>query len=180
MIFDVKCSHLCAAEIAAAGGVPIMWNTGHSLIKKKMREEGALLAAEMSGHVCFADGYFGYDDATFAACRLVQILSRTRSPLSALLADLPKTYATPEIRIECPDEKKAGIVDALKRHFTERYDTIGIDGVRVVFKDGWGLVRFSNTQPVLVLRFEAETPARLEEIKRLVGGKLSEYLPVEI
>lgn len=180
VIFDVKCSHLCAAEIAAAGGVPIMWNTGHSLIKKKMREEGALLAAEMSGHVCFADGYFGYDDATFAACRLVQILSRTRSPLSALLADLPKTYATPEIRIECPDEKKAGIVDGLRRHFAERYDTIGIDGVRVVFKDGWGLVRFSNTQPVLVLRFEAETPARLEEIKRLVGGKLSEYLPVEI
>ena len=157
-----------------------MWKTGHSLIKKKMREEGAPLAGEMSGHVCFADGYFGYDDATFAACRLVQILSRADRPLSELLADIPKTCATPEIRIDCPDEKKFGIVEELKRYFSARYDTLDIDGVRVIFRDGWGLIRPSNTQPVLVMRFEAETPARLEEIKGLVAGKLREYLPVEI
>lgn len=180
VIFDVKCSHLCAAEIGKAGGVPIMWNTGHSLIKKKMRDEGAPLAAEMSGHVCFADGYLGFDDATFAACRLVQILSRTDLPLSGLLADIPKTYATPEIRIDCPDERKVGIVEGLKEYFSARYDTLGIDGVRVLFGDGWGLIRPSNTQPVLVMRFEAETPERLEEIRGLVTGKLREYLPAGV
>ncbi|MEI6632482.1 MAG: phosphomannomutase/phosphoglucomutase [Chlamydiota bacterium] len=180
VIFDVKCSHLCAAEIEKAGGVPIMWKTGHSLIKQKMREENAPLAGEMSGHVCFADGYFGYDDATFAACRLVQILSRADRPLSELLADIPKTCATPEIRIDCPDEKKFEIVEGLKRYFSARYDTLDIDGVRVIFGDGWGLIRPSNTQPVIVMRFEAETPARLEEIKGLVAGKLREYLPVGI
>jgi phosphomannomutase/phosphoglucomutase len=180
VIYDVKCSHLCSIEIKKAGGVPIMWKTGHSLIKKKMKEEGALLAGEMSGHVCFADNYFGYDDATFAACRLVEILSKTDRTLSELLSDIPKTFATPEIRVDCPDDKKFGIVKLLKTYFDEHYNTIDIDGVRVVFKDGWGLVRPSNTQPVLVLRFEAETAERLEEIKRIVVGKLKEYLPVEI
>ena len=180
VIFDVKCSHLCAVEIKKAGGLPIMWKTGHSLIKKKMQEEKAPLAGEMSGHVCFADNYFGYDDATYAACRLVQILSRTDKSLSQLLSDIPKTYATPEIRLECSDDKKFGIVKELKEYFDENYDTLDIDGVRVVFKDGWGLVRPSNTQPVLVLRFEAETPKRLEEIKKLVVDKLREYVPVTI
>jgi phosphomannomutase/phosphoglucomutase len=180
VIFDVKCSHLCAVEIKKAGGLPIMWKTGHSLIKKKMQEEKAPLAGEMSGHVCFADNYFGYDDATYAACRLVQILSRTDKSLSQLLSDIPKTYATPEIRLECSDDKKFGIVKELKEYFDENYDTLDIDGVRVVFKDGWGLVRPSNTQPVLVLRFEAETPKRLEEIKKLVADKLREYVPADI
>jgi len=177
VIFDVKCSHLCSVEIAKAGGVPIMWKTGHSLIKQKMKEEGALLAGEMSGHVCFADRYFGYDDATYAACRLVEILSHTEAPLSALLADIPKTCTTPEIRIDCPDDKKFEIVKSLKAYFSKKYDTLDIDGVRVIFKDGWGLVRPSNTQPVLVLRFEAETAERLEEIKNLVGAKVKEFLP---
>jgi len=177
VIFDVKCSHLCTVEIKKAHGVPIMWKTGHSLIKKKMQEEKAPLAGEMSGHVCFADNYFGYDDATYAACRLVQILSRTDKSLSQLLSDIPKTYTTPEIRLECPDDKKFSIVKKLKEYFDENYDTLDIDGVRVVFKDGWGLVRPSNTQPVLVLRFEAETPKRLAEIKALMAGKLKEYLP---
>lgn len=177
VIFDVKCSHLCSLEIKKAGGVPIMWKTGHSLIKKKMKEEHALLAGEMSGHVCFADRYFGYDDATYAACRLVEILSNTDRPLSALLADIPKTFTTPEIRVDCPDDKKFGIVEELKKFFSKNYDTLDIDGVRVIFKDGWGLVRPSNTQPVLVLRFEAETAARLEAIKKLVADKVGEYLP---
>ena len=180
VIFDVKCSHLCTVEIKKAGGVPIMWKTGHSLIKKKMKEEGAPLAGEMSGHVCFAENYFGYDDATFAACRLVEILSKTDKTLSGLLADIPKTFTTPEIRIDCPDEKKFGIVKNIKAFFDKNYDTIDIDGVRVVFKDGWGLVRPSNTQPVLVLRFEAETAERLQEIKKLFVDRLKEYLPVDI
>jgi len=177
VIFDVKCSHLCMLEIEKAGGVPIMWKTGHSLIKKKMKEEEALLAGEMSGHLCFADRYFGYDDATYAACRLVEILSNSDKPLSALLADIPKTYTTPEIRIDCPDEKKFEIVRQIKDYFSKNYNTLDIDGVRVVFKDGWGLLRASNTQPVLVLRFEAETPERLREIKALVADKVREYLP---
>jgi phosphomannomutase/phosphoglucomutase len=180
VIFDVKCSHLTGAEIKKAGGVPIMWKTGHSLIKKKMKEEGALLAGEMSGHVCFADRYFGYDDATYAACRLLEILSKTGKNLSELLADVPKTFTTPEIRVDCPDDKKFRIVKELKEYFDKNFDTIDIDGVRVVFSDGWGLVRPSNTQPVLVLRFEAENEKRLEEIKDLVGGKLKEYLPISI
>ncbi len=180
VIFDVKCSHLCTVEIKKAGGLPIMWKTGHSLIKKKMKEEGAPLAGEMSGHVCFAENYFGYDDATFAACRLVEILSKTDKTLSGLLADIPKTFTTPEIRIDCPDEKKFKIVKNLKAYFDKNYDTIDIDGVRVVFKDGWGLVRPSNTQPVLVLRFEAETAERLQEIKKLFVDRLKEYLPIDI
>ncbi len=177
VIFDVKCSHLCTVEIKKAGGIPIMWKTGHSLIKKKMREEGAPLAGEMSGHVCFADNYFGYDDATYAACRLVQILSDTDKSLSQLLSDIPKTYSTPEIRIDCPDDRKFDVVRGLKEYFDKHYDTLDIDGVRVVFRDGWGLVRPSNTQPVLVFRFEAETAERLAEIKALMIGKLKEYLP---
>lgn len=180
VIFDVKCSHLCAAEIAKAGGVPMMWKTGHSLIKQRMREENAPLAGEMSGHVCFADDYFGYDDATYAACRLARILSREDRPLSALLGDIPKTFATPEIRVDCPDDRKFAIVAALKEQLGARYDTLDIDGVRLRFKDGWGLVRASNTQPVLVLRFEAETPERLDEIRGIVAEKLREHLPAAI
>lgn len=180
VIFDVKCSHLCCVEIEKAGGVPIMWKTGHSLIKKKMREEGAPLAGEMSGHVCFSDNYYGYDDATFAACRLVEILSKTDKSLSELMGDIPAMATTPEIRVECPDDKKFEVVKKLKAYFNEKYRTIDIDGVRVVFRDGWGLVRPSNTQPALVLRFEAETPERLKEIKDLIVGKLKEQIPINI
>ena len=151
-----------------------MWKTGHSLIKKKMKEEDAALAGEMSGHMFFADRYFGFDDATYASLRLLEILSRTDQPLSTLLADVPLTFTTPEIRIECPDEKKFDVVKKITTHFKKDHEVIDIDGMRVLFKDGWGLVRASNTQPALVLRFEALSEDRLEEIRSLVENTLAE------
>jgi len=151
-----------------------MWKTGHSLIKKKMKEEDAALAGEMSGHMFFADRYFGFDDATYASLRLLEILSRTDQPLSSLLADVPPTFTTPEIRVECPDEKKFGVVEKITAHFKKDHEVIDIDGMRVLFKDGWGLVRASNTQPALVLRFEALSEDRLEEIRTLVENTLAE------
>ena len=174
VIGEVKCSHLLYNDIEAHGGVPIMWKTGHSLIKQKMKETGAILAGEMSGHIFFADRYFGFDDATYAALRLSEIVSRTQKPLSSFLKGIPETVSTPEIRVDCPEELKFEVVDKVKRWFCQHYDTIDVDGVRIVFPDGWGLIRASNTQPVLVLRFEAETPERLQEIRDLVEGKLSE------
>ena len=152
-----------------------MWKTGHSLIKKKMREDGILLAGEMSGHLFFADEYYGYDDAIYASCRLIQILSRTKRSLSELLADLPRTYSTPEIRRECPEEVKFKLVERMREYFSQRYQTIDVDGVRVVFDDGWGLVRPSNTQPIIVMRFEATTPEGLKRIQQLIEGKLAEF-----
>lgn len=151
-----------------------MWKTGHSLIKQKMKETGALLAGEMSGHVFFVDRYFGYDDATYAALRLTEIISQTRRPLSSFLEGIPETVSTPEIRIDCPEEQKFAIVEAAREWFKKHNDIIDVDGVRIVFPDGWGLIRASNTQPVLVLRFEAENRHRLEEIRELVEGRLSE------
>jgi len=151
-----------------------MWKTGHSLIKKKMKEEGAELAGEMSGHMFFADRYLGYDDATYASCRLLEILSRTDKPLSELLSDVPQTFTTPEIRVECPDERKFLVVKKITAYFKDRYNVIDIDGVRVLFGDGWGLVRASNTQPALVLRFEAVSQARLVEIQTMVEAVLAD------
>ena len=150
-----------------------MWKTGHSLIKKKMKEEGAELAGEMSGHIFFADRYLGYDDATYASCRLLEILSRTDKPLSALLSDVPKTFTTPEIRVECSDDRKFAVVKKITAYFKDRYNVIDIDGVRVLFGDGWGLVRASNTQPALVLRFEAASQARLTEIQAMMESVLA-------
>lgn len=172
-ISEVKCSQTLYDDIEKNGGRSIMWKTGHSLIKKKMKEEGAELAGEMSGHMFFADRYLGYDDATYASCRLLEILSRTDKPLSALLSDVPKTFTTPEIRVECPDSRKFAVVDKITAYFKDRYNVIDIDGVRVLFGDGWGLVRASNTQPALVLRFEAESQARLAEIQALVESVLA-------
>ena len=183
IIFDVKCSHVLVADIHNHGGVPIMWMTGHSLIKKKLAEEQAALAGEMSGHMFFADGYFGYDDAIYASCRLLQILDRAHAPLSTLLSDLPVTYSTPELRVTCADEEKFGVVERLKTRFQREClesEVITIDGARVVFADGWGLVRASNTQPALVLRFEATTPARLEAIQTLVMDKLRDFSSVKL
>ncbi len=174
VIGEVKCSHLLYNDIKAHGGQPIMWKTGHSLIKQKMKETGALLAGEMSGHVFFADRYFGFDDATYAALRLAEIISETDLPLSRFLEDIPQTVSTPEIRVECPENIKFSIVEEARKWFARHNDIIDVDGVRVVFNDGWGLIRASNTQPVLVLRFEAETPERLREIRDLVEGKLAE------
>ena len=152
-----------------------MWKTGHSLIKKKMKEEGAELAGEMSGHMFFADRYLGYDDATYASCRLLEILSGTDKPLSELLSDIPKTFTTPEIRMECPDALKFAVVKKITAYFKDRYNVIDIDGVRVLFGDGWGLVRASNTQPALVLRFEAVSRHRLAEIQTMVESVLADF-----
>ncbi|HML96470.1 MAG TPA: phosphomannomutase/phosphoglucomutase [Thermodesulfobacteriota bacterium] len=168
IIGEVKCSHIMYDDINRNGGVSIMWKTGHSLIKKKLKMENALLAGEMSGHFFFKHRYFGFDDAIYAACRLLEILSKDSKSLSTYLSDLPKTYNTPEIRIDCPDEKKFEIVTKVKQVLSANYQTIDIDGVRVIFEDGWGLVRASNTSPVIVLRFEAESASRLQEIQNLV------------
>ncbi len=173
-ISEVKCSQTMYDDIEKHGGRAIMWKTGHSLIKKKMKAENAALAGEMSGHMFFADRYFGFDDATYASLRLLEILSRTDQPLSALLADVPETFTTPEIRVECPDDQKFDVVEKITAHFKKDHDVIDIDGMRVLFGDGWGLVRASNTQPALVLRFEALSEERLNEIRALVENTLSE------
>ncbi len=163
------------------GGQPIMWKTGHSLLKKKMKETGAPLAGEMSGHLFFADRYYGYDDAIYASARLVELLSHGSNPLSALLSDVPQYFSTPEIRVDTVnDEEKFKIAQQARDYFSTRYEVIAIDGVRILFGDGWGLVRASNTQPVLVLRFEARSAQRLEEIKNMVISKLKEFGKIEI
>lgn len=167
-ISEVKCSKTLYDDIEKNGGRAIMWKTGHSLIKQKMKSEKAELAGEMSGHIFFSDRYFGFDDAVYASCRLLEILSSTGKKISDLLADIPKTVSTPEIRVECADHIKFVVVDKVTAYFKERHDVIDIDGVRVLFPDGWGLVRASNTQPALVLRFEAMTENRLQEIRELV------------
>jgi phosphomannomutase/phosphoglucomutase len=173
-IGEVKCSQIMYDDIRARGGIPIMWKTGHSLIKQKLKDEQALLAGEMSGHFFFRHRYFGFDDAIYAAGRLLEILSRDRRPLSAYLADLPRTYNTPEIRVDCPEEQKFQLVMKVKQILAREHRVIDIDGVRVVFPDGWGLVRASNTSPVMVLRFEAETASRLQEIRSLVEGAIDQ------
>jgi phosphomannomutase/phosphoglucomutase len=154
-IGEVKCSQVMYDQIAQLGGNGIMYKTGHSLIKAKMKEERAELAGEMSGHMFFGDRYRGYDDALYAACRLIEIVAKSGRPLSAQLAGIPKMVSTPEIRIDCPDELKFELVARVAEHFKKIYKTIDIDGVRVIFPEGWGLLRASNTQPVLVMRFEA-------------------------
>lgn len=160
-IGEVKCSQLMYDDLAARGGHPIMWKTGHSLIKAKMKESGAALAGEMSGHMFFADRYYGYDDALYAACRLLEIVANSSRPLSSLLADLPRTVNTPEIRFDCPDQIKFEVVRRAAAELRARHRTVDVDGVRVLFDGGWGLVRASNTQPVLVMRFEAATEEQL-------------------
>ncbi|MGE0087058.1 MAG: phosphomannomutase/phosphoglucomutase [Desulfococcaceae bacterium] len=173
-VSEVKCSKVMYDDIEKHGGRAIMWKTGHSLIKSKMKAENAALAGEMSGHMFFEDRYLGFDDAIYASCRLLEILAKTGKRISELLSDVPKTYTTPEIRVDCPDEKKFGIVKKVTEYFRERYNVIDIDGVRVLFDDGWGLVRASNTQPALVLRFEALSEKRLSEIRNLVEKVLKE------
>ena len=171
-VAEVKCSQNLFNEIEKQGGKAIMWRTGHSLIKEKMREEKAALGGEMSGHIFFADRYFGYDDAIYASCRLIELLSKTDQKLSQLLSDVPKTWITPEIRVDCPDEIKFIVVEHVKETLRKDYPIIDVDGVRVTFEDGWGLVRASNTQPALVLRFEALTEKRLQVIKKLVEDRV--------
>ena len=175
-IGEVKCSQTLFDDIAKNGGNPIMWKVGHSLIKAKMKEERALLAGEMSGHLFFADRYFGYDDAIYAGARLMEILSHNRGSLSARLSDIPKMVNTPEIRIECPEDKKFRVVEQLADEFKREYHVIDIDGARVLFPDGWGLVRASNTQAILVLRFEASSQESLRRIQDLIMQKLNSLL----
>jgi phosphomannomutase/phosphoglucomutase len=167
IIYDVKCSQGLREDIEAHGGRPSMWKTGHSLIKSRLLETGAPLAGEMSGHMFFSEGFFGFDDALFAAGRLLRYVAASGRTLAELVDSIPHYFATPETRLACPEARKFEIVEAVKREFASRYDVIDIDGVRVEFGDGWGLVRASNTQPVLVVRFEARTPERLEEIRAL-------------
>lgn len=173
-VSEVKCSKTLYDDIEKNGGRAIMWKTGHSLIKKKMKIEKAELAGEMSGHMFFADRYLGYDDATYATGRLLEILAAGEKSLSQLLADIPETFTTPEIRVECPDDRKFKLVEQVTAYFRKRYPVIDIDGVRVLFTDGWGLVRASNTQPALVLRFEAMSRERLKEIQDLVESTLAD------
>ena len=165
IIFDVKCSQALAEDIRAHGGQPVMWKTGHSLIKKKLAETGAPVAGEMSGHMFFSEGFFGFDDALFAAGRLLRYVASTGSTLDELVAGMPQYFATPETRLACPEERKFEVPELLKSEFAGRFEVVDIDGIRVEFGDGWGLVRASNTQPVLVVRFEARTEARLAEIR---------------
>lgn len=173
-VAEVKCSQNLFNDIEKHGGKAIMWRTGHSLIEEKMREEKAALGGEMSGHIFFADRYLGYDDAIYASCRLVELLSKTEKKLSQLLSDVPKTFITPEIRVDCPDEIKFRVVETVREALRKDYPVIDVDGARVKFEDGWGLVRASNTQPALVLRFEALTQDRLGEIRGLVEKKVQE------
>jgi phosphomannomutase/phosphoglucomutase len=176
IIGEVKCSHRLFDDIKNKGGNAIMWKAGHSLIKSKMKEEKALLAGEMSGHMFFADRYFGYDDAIYASLRLLEILSDAGIKISELMQDIPPAFTTPEIRINCPDHIKFKIVDDIRNHFKKVYNIIDIDGVRIFFEDGWGLIRPSNTQPVLVLRFEATTAERLQSIKDIVETAMRDMM----
>lgn len=174
LIFDVKCSQAVPEVFSARGGEPIMWATGHSLIKEKMRETHALVAGELSGHVCFKDDYYGFDDALYAGCRLISLLARAHRPLSQLIEEFPSYVSTPEIRVEVPEEQKFEIVRRAVEEFGRTHEVIAVDGARVLFDDGWGLLRASNTQPVLVLRYEARTPERLNEIRNVFEGWLRE------
>ena len=181
IVFDVKCSQALEDMIHRYGGTPVMWKTGHSLIKDKMRELNVNFAGEMSGHIFFADDFYGFDDAVYVALRLAQLISRGDKKLSEYTAEIPIYYSTPELRMECKDDiEKFEIAEKATAYFTEKYDCITVDGVRIQFGDGWGLVRASNTQPVLVCRFEAQTQARMEEIQDLVLGKLKEFGEVAI
>ncbi len=184
-VSEVKCSQTMYDDIRSRGGNAVMWKTGHSLIKAKMKEAHAALAGEMSGHLFFADRYYGYDDAIYAACRIVEILQTLKTnkgaaaSLSSLLSGLPKTYNTPEIRFDCPDQLKFKVVERAKEAFLsgaelfqKPREVITVDGVRAVFEKGWGLIRASNTQPVLVMRFEANDPASLDAIRTMMEQKV--------
>ena len=173
-IGEVKCSQVMYDELEKLGARAIMYKTGHSLIKAKMKQEHAELAGEMSGHMFFADRYFGFDDALYAACRLIEIVAKSGKPLSAQIAGLPRMVTTPEIRVDCPDEIKFDVVTRVREAFRRTHKVIDVDGARVLFPQGWGLVRASNTQPVLVLRFEAPTPALLSEYRRTVEQVVQE------
>ena len=175
IIFDVKCSQALPEAISKAGGVPVMWKTGHSLIEEKMHEMHAPLAGEMSGHMYFEEGWYGFDDALYGAARLLRIVADSGKSVHELLADVPRFVSTPEIRVDCPDDRKFGVVSDAVKYFGARYSTNDVDGVRIQYPDGWGLIRASNTQPVIVLRFEARTRDQLQAIRAEVEGWLAQH-----
>jgi phosphomannomutase/phosphoglucomutase len=175
-VSEVKCSRNLFADIEAKGGVPVMWKAGHSLIKQKMKEVHAALGGEMSGHMFFADRYFGFDDAIYSSLRLLEILARDGRKLSEFLSDLPPVWSTPEIRMDCPEKIKFAVVKEITEYYRGKFPIVDTDGVRVLFPDGWGLVRASNTQPILVLRFEADSAGALEEIKGRVTKDLDNIM----
>jgi phosphomannomutase/phosphoglucomutase len=181
ILFDVKCSQALEEEILRHGGRPVIWKTGHSLIKQRMKELGCKFGGEMSGHIFFADDYFGFDDAIYVSARVVQMLSRQERKLSELVSALPHYYSTPEMRLDCSnDEEKFRINDEATAFFKQKYDCLDIDGVRIRFSDGWGLVRASNTQPVIVCRFEAKSEERMKELQRLILSKIGELGEVDV
>lgn len=181
IVFDVKVSKAIIDNMEQAGAIPIMSKTGHSFIEKKMKELSAPLAGEVSGHLFFAENYYGFDDAFLASAKIIEILSKSKKPLSRQFEDLPKTYMTPEFKAYCPDEKKFKIVQNLVDYFTQKYDTITIDGVRINFdQNSWGAVRASNTSPNLTLRFEADTPEKLKEIQQIMVEQLKIYPEVSL
>jgi len=180
IIAEVKCSQTLFDDIEKHGGNAVMWKAGHSLIKAKMKETGAVLAGEMSGHIFFADRFYGFDDATYAAARVMEILSKTDKKLSELLADIPEMFSTPELRIDCPDDIKFDVVSRIAEHFSRDHHVITIDGARIKFDGGWGLVRASNTQAILVLRFEAKTSDELNEIRKKVEAVVDKQISLLI
>ncbi len=174
IVGEVKCSQTLYDDIAAHGGIGIMWKVGHSLIKSKMKESGALLAGEMSGHIFFKHRWFGFDDALYTTARVIELLTQSDRPLSEMLKDVPVTYATPEVRIDVPDAIKFDVADWIAAELAREHDVVAIDGVRVLFPDGWGLVRASNTQPALVMRTEAQSPERRDEIATMLRGRIEQ------
>jgi phosphomannomutase/phosphoglucomutase len=174
IVFDVKCSKALPEMIEDAGGVPVMWKTGHSLIKERMKAGGAPVAGEMSGHICFADRFYGFDDAIYAAARLAALVQESGRSLAELADRIPQYPSTPELRVDCPEDRKFEIVEKIVERYRTSHEVIDIDGARVLYDDGWALVRASNTQPVIVVRFEADTPEALQRIRDDVAGALAE------
>ena len=180
IIAEVKCSQNLFDDIEKHGGKAIMWKAGHSIIKAKMKETGAALAGEMSGHIFFADRFYGFDDATYAGARVLEILSKTDKKVSEILSDLPEKFSTPELRMDCADELKFEIVAEIAEEFARTNEVITIDGARILFENGWGLVRASNTQAILVLRFEADSEENLQLIRRTVEGKVQKLIAEKV
>ncbi|CAN5330178.1 phosphomannomutase/phosphoglucomutase [soil metagenome] len=180
IIAEVKCSQNLFDDIEKHGGKPLMWKAGHSLIKAKMKETNAALAGEMSGHIFFADRFYGFDDATYAGARVLEILSKTEKTLSELLSDLPETFSTPELRVDCADERKFEIVQKIADEFAKTNEVITIDGARILFENGWGLVRASNTQAILVLRFEADSEEHLKKIRETVEKRVNDLIESKV
>jgi len=180
VVFDVKCSQALVDDVLAHGGQPVMWKTGHSHLKRKMREDGILLGGEVSGHMFFGENWYGVDDGILASCKILELMARDPRPVSAHFDALPHFHSTPELKAPCPDDKKFAVIAELAADFKRRYETIDIDGVRVLFPDGWGLARASNTNPYLTLRFEGKSAAAVDRMKAEVYAALRRYPFIEL